>query len=248
MSTLLWMTVPYVALTSFVLGHLWRYRHDQFGWTTRSSQVYESRLLRLGSPLFHFGLLAVIGGHVMGILVPASWTAAVGITDGMYHFVSVTAGTLAGVATVAGIAILLYRRVTVSAVRKATTLNDKMMYLLLAAAIATGMVNTVGDNLIGGGYDYRSTVAPWFRSLFTVNPQPELMVGTPLSFQVHNIVVLTLLAVWPYTRLVHVFSAPVGYLVRPYVVYRSRDPQRPDKRKYAKAWETPERTPVSRWR
>lgn len=248
MNAVLWLALPYIAFTSFVVGHIWRYKHDQFGWTTRSSQLYESRLLRIGSPLFHFGLLAVIGGHVMGILIPASWTAFFGITEGMYHFVSVSAGTLAGVATVAGAAILLYRRITVSAVRQATTRNDKLMYALLVAAIVTGMVNTVGDNLIGGGYDYRSTVAPWFRGLFSLSPEPELMVGVPLSFQVHNLVVLSLLAIWPYTRLVHVFSAPLGYLVRPYVVYRSRDPQRPTDRRYAKAWETPEATPVSRWR
>lgn len=248
MSTILWLALPYIALTSFVVGHLWRYKHDQFGWTTRSSQLYESRLLRLGSPLFHFGLLAVIGGHVMGILIPKTWTAAVGVSDHAYHLLSVTAGTLTGLATVAGLVILLYRRITVPAVRKATTANDKVMYLLLAGAIATGMLNTVGDNLIGGGYDYRATVAPWFRSLFSLNPQPELMVGIPVSFQLHNLVVLALLAIWPYTRLVHVFSAPLGYLTRPYIVYRSRDPQRPDERKYAKAWETPEATPVSRWR
>lgn len=248
MSTVLWLALPYIALTSFVVGHLWRYKHDQFGWTTRSSQMYESRLLRLGSPLFHFGILAVFGGHVMGVLIPKSWTEFVGISEGMYHFVSVAAGTLAGLATVAGIAILLYRRVKVSAVRQATTANDKVMYVLLAAAIGTGMLNTIGDNLIGGGYDYRSTVSPWFRSLFSISPEPQLMVGIPFSFQLHALVALSLFAFWPYTRLVHVFSAPVGYLVRPYVVYRSRDPQRPDKRKYAKAWETPERTPVSRWR
>ncbi|MFI2371585.1 respiratory nitrate reductase subunit gamma [Streptomyces sp. NPDC018833] len=236
--TLLWLAAPYVALTSFVLGHVWRYRHDQFGWTTRSSQLYESRLLRLGSPLFHFGLLAVIGGHAMGILIPASWTEYVGISEGTYHLVSVSAGTLSGLATVAGLAILLYRRITVLAVRKATTTNDVVMYTLLAAAIATGMLNTVGDNLIGGGYDYRATVAPWFRGLFSLNPQPELMEAIPISFQVHNLVVLALLAIWPYTRLVHVFSAPLGYLVRPYVVYRSRDPKGPDARRYARAWET----------
>ncbi|SDI99651.1 respiratory nitrate reductase gamma subunit [Actinokineospora alba] len=239
MSTVLWLALPYVAFTSFVLGHIWRYRHDQFGWTTRSSQLYEGRLLRLGSPLFHFGLLAVIGGHAMGILIPASWTAAVGISDHAYHLVSVTAGTLSGVATMAGLAILLYRRFTVPAVRKATTANDKIMYALLVVAILTGMVNTVGENLIGGGYDYRATVSVWFRSLFSIAPQPELMTGVPLSFQVHNVMVLALLAVWPYTRLVHVFSAPLGYLVRPYVVYRSRDPKRPDARPYARAWETP---------
>ncbi|KAB1143508.1 respiratory nitrate reductase subunit gamma [Streptomyces luteolifulvus] len=246
MITLLWLAAPYVALTSFVLGHIWRYRHDQFGWTTRSSQLYESRLLRLGSPLFHFGLLAVIGGHAMGILIPASWTEFAGISEGTYHFVSVSAGTLSGLTTVAGLAILLYRRVTVPAVRKATTANDKVMYALLATAMATGMLNTVGSNLIGGGYDYRATVSPWFRSLFSLNPQPELMTGVPISFQVHNLAVLSLLAIWPYTRLVHVFSAPLGYLVRPYVVYRSRDPQGPDARRYARAWETPSAPPTRR--
>lgn len=236
MTTLLWLTVPYVAFTSFVLGHLWRYRHDQFGWTTRSSQLYESRLLRLGSPLFHFGLLAVLGGHVLGIAVPASWTAALGVSEFAYHLVSVSLGTASGLATVAGLGILLYRRITVVAVRKATTTVDKIMYVLLSAAILTGMLNTLGSNLIGG-YDYRATVSPWFRSLFTLSPQPELMAGTPLSFQIHNLVVLVLLGIWPYTRLVHVFSAPLGYLTRPYVVYRSRDPAHPGAHRYARAWE-----------
>lgn len=237
MTTLLWMTLPYVVLTSFVVGHVWRYRQDQFGWTTRSSQIHESRLLQLGSPLFHFGLLAVLFGHVMGIGIPASWTAAVGISDHAYHLMSVSSGTLAGAATLAGLAILLYRRITVTAVRQATTGNDKLMYALLTAALLTGSVNTVGTNLIGGGYNYRETVSPWFRSLFTLNPQPELMAVAPLNFQVHVLVVLVLLGMWPYTRLVHVFSAPLGYLVRPYVVYRSRDPQHPGSRRYARAWE-----------
>lgn len=237
MTTLWWLTVPYVAFTSFVLGHLWRYRHDQFGWTTRSSQLYESRLLRLGSPLFHFGLLAVLGGHVLGILVPASWTAALGISEFGYHLVSVSFGTLSGLATVAGLAILLYRRISVPAVRGATSRMDKTMYTLLSAAIVTGMLNTVGSNLIAGGYDYRATVSPWFRSLFTITPDPELMASTPISFQIHNLVVLTLVGIWPYTRLVHVFSAPLGYLARPYIVYRSRDVARPSARRYARAWE-----------
>ncbi|HET9254625.1 MAG TPA: respiratory nitrate reductase subunit gamma, partial [Pseudonocardiaceae bacterium] len=232
MTTLLWLTLPYVAFTSFLLGHLWRYQHDQFGWTTRSSQLYESRLLRLGSPLFHFGLLAVLGGHVLGIGVPASWTAALGVSDFAYHIMSVSIGSLAGLATVAGLAILLYRRITVTAVRQATTRMDKLMYTLLSAAILTGMLNTLGSNLIGGGYNYRETVSPWFRSLFTLSPRPELMAITPISFQIHNLVVLILLGIWPYTRLVHVFSAPLGYLIRPYVVYRSRDPAHPGARRY----------------
>ncbi|MGH3773261.1 MAG: respiratory nitrate reductase subunit gamma, partial [Pseudonocardiaceae bacterium] len=239
-----WVTVPYVAVTSFILGHIWRYRHDQFGWTTRASQLYESRLLRLGSPLFHFGLLAVLGGHVMGIGIPESCTAALGVTESDYHLMSASMGTLSGLATIAGLGILLYRRATVTAVRKATTGIDKIMYTLLTGAIATGMLNTVGSNLIGGGYNYRATVSPWFRSLFTIHPQPELMAGAPISFQTHALVVLTLLAIWPYTRLVHVFSAPLGYLTRPYVVYRSRDINHPGARRYARAWEvSPPPTP-----
>ena len=236
MDILLWGVLPYVMMVVLVGGLIWRYKYDQFGWTTRSSQLYESRLLRLGSPLFHFGLLTVLGGHVLGILIPASWTAAVGVSETAYHLVSVSLGVLSGLVTVAGLAILLYRRITVVAVRKATTRLDKLMYTLLSTAILTGMLNTVGANLIGD-YNYRETVSPWFRSLFSIAPQPELMASAPLSFQLHNLVVLTLLGVWPYTRLVHVFSAPLGYLTRPYVVYRSRDPAPRSTRRYARAWE-----------
>src|SRR6476469_648210 len=86
----LWVVLPYVCLTIFVIGHVWRYRYDKFGWTTRSSQLYENRLLRLGSPLFHFGILFVLLGHVMGLGVPSSWTGAVGMSEGLYHFLTVS--------------------------------------------------------------------------------------------------------------------------------------------------------------
>lgn len=99
--------------------------------------------------------------------------------------------------------------------------------------------------LLWGAYNYRETVSPWFRSLFTASPQPELMAGTPWTFQAHGLLVLALLAVWPYTRLVHMFSAPVGYLVRPYVVYRSKEVAGPDTRRYARAWGAP--VTLDRW-
>ena len=96
MNEFLFVIVPYLCLTTFVVGHLWRYRYDKFGWTTRSSQLYENRLLRIGSPLFHFGMLGVVGGHVIGLLVPQSWTDAVGISEHAYHVVAVAGGLLAG--------------------------------------------------------------------------------------------------------------------------------------------------------
>lgn len=246
MTGLLWMIAPYIALTSFVLGHIWRYRTDQFGWTTRSSQVHESRLLRLGSPLFHFGLLGVFGGHVVGLLVPQQLTAAVGITETTYHLVAVTMGSLAGFAVVAGLGILLYRRITVPAVRQATSRSDKLMYLLLVGALATGMLNTLTN--VFARYNYRDTVSPWFRSLFSLHPAVDLMAEVPWTFQLHALIVLVLLGIWPYTRLVHMFSAPIGYLTRPDLVYRSRDPQKASGNRYARAWAAPEAPPArSRW-
>ncbi|MFE9749381.1 respiratory nitrate reductase subunit gamma [Saccharothrix saharensis] len=233
---MLWVVVPYVAVAVFVVGHFWRYRYDKFGWTTRSSQLYESRLLRLGSPLFHFGILVVALGHVGGVLVPKSWTEAVGISDTAYHVVAVALGVLAGVCTLAGAAILVYRRRTVGPVFSATTRNDKVMYVLLVGAIVLGLGTTVLGNLTDHPHDYRDTVSPWFRSIFYLRPKPELMAAAPLGFQLHALVAWALFAFWPFSRLVHVFSMPLGYLTRPYIVYRSRDP-RLGNRPVRRGWE-----------
>jgi nitrate reductase gamma subunit len=131
MNVLLWGVLPYVMMAILVGGLIWRYRYDQFGWTTRSSQLYESRLLRIGSPMFHFGILVVIVGHIGGLVIPKSWTEAVGISEGMYHFNALLWGTLAGLCTLIGILILIYRRRTTGPVFMATTKNDKAMYVVL---------------------------------------------------------------------------------------------------------------------
>jgi nitrate reductase gamma subunit len=222
---MLWVVVPYVAIAVFIVGHVWRYRYDKFGWTTRSSQLYENRLLRLGSPLFHFGILLVALGHVGGLLIPESWTEAVGISETTYHAVAVSLGVLAGVCTLAGAAILVYRRRTVGPVFSATTRNDKIMYVLLVGTIILGLGTTVLGNLTDDPHNYRESVSPWFRSIFYFQPQPELMTRAPLGFQLHALAAWTLFAFWPFSRLVHVFSMPLGYLTRPYIVYRSRDTQ-----------------------
>src|SRR6266496_3279183 len=88
-NVILWVAVPYIAIAIFVVGHYWRYRYDKFGWTTRSSQLYERRLLRLGSPLFHCGILLVA-------LVNDS-----GISETAYHVAAVGLGTVSGFCTLA---------------------------------------------------------------------------------------------------------------------------------------------------
>ncbi|MEW2166580.1 respiratory nitrate reductase subunit gamma [Streptomyces sp. NPDC007084] len=236
MTTLLWGALPYVAFALLVAGLVWRHRYDRFGWTTRSSQIYESKLLNIASPVFHYGILFVLAGHLVGLFVPESWTRAVGVSEHTYHLFSLYGGTAAGVLTVAGILTLVYRRRTNSPVFRATTANDKVMYVFLLAAIVLGMVAKLG-HASGDGYNYRDTIGPWARSLFTLQPKTELMEGAPLLYRIHAVVGMVLIALVPYTRLVHMFSAPVQYLVRPYVVYRSRDPKQLGPRAARRGWE-----------
>lgn len=243
---LLWAVLPYVTIAVFVSGLIWRYRYDRFGWTTRSSQLYERKLMRIASPLFHLGILAVLVGHIVGLLIPNSWTDAANISEGMYHLMAVGLGAVAGAATLVGIALLVYRRRTNGPVFAATTKNDKTMYIFLVAAICLGLVTTlVGSGVLGSGYDYRETVSVWFRSIFLLNPQVGLMAESPTSFQVHAVAGMLLFLIWPFTRLVHAFSAPVQYLFRPYVVYRTRGKHdRGNRQQVKRGWEqvgTPDR-------
>ena len=122
-----------------------------------------------------------------------------------------------------GIAILVYRRRTTGPVFMATTRNDKAMYVVLVAAIVAGLVTTLlGAGATGEAHNYRLTVSPWFRSLATLQPDVDAMERADTAFHVHVLIGMLLFATWPFTRLVHAFSAPVGYLFRPYVVYRRR--------------------------
>jgi respiratory nitrate reductase gamma subunit len=220
---LLWDVLPYVTITVFVVGTVWRFRYDKFGWTTRSSQLYERNLLRIASPLFHLGMFAVIVGHVIGLLIPESLTESLGVSENLYHLNAIVLGSVAGAATLVGVALLVYRRRTTGPVFAATTKNDKTMYVFLVAAICLGIVATMtGAGVLGDGYNYRETVSVWFRSIFLLQPQGELMADTPFAFRVHALSGMALFMVWPFTRLVHAFSAPLGYLFRPYVVYRTR--------------------------
>ncbi len=223
LDVVLWGVLPYVTCAVLVGGTLWRYRYDKFGWTTRSSQLYESRLLRIGSPLFHFGLLVVIVGHVIGLLIPKSWTDAAGLSQEGYHLQALLLGTIAGISTLVGIGILIYRRRTTGPVFMATTKNDKLMYVVLVAAIVAGLATTLLGASGGDEHNYRLTVSPWFRSLFVLQPDIEAMSRAGIAFHLHTLIGMALSAVWPFTRLVHAFTAPLQYLFRPYIVYRSRE-------------------------
>ncbi|MEO7349766.1 MAG: respiratory nitrate reductase subunit gamma [Terrimesophilobacter sp.] len=233
---LLWVAFPYVAAVSFIVGPILRYRYDKFGWTSRSSQTYESKLLKWGSPMFHYGIFAVFAGHVVGLLIPREWLEFFGVDEHLYHLGSVWMGMAAAIVTIAGMVILLSRRGAIRRVARVTTVMDVVMYALLAATIILGTIAVVQFQVLGAGYDYRGSVSPWSRSLIIFQPDASLMVGVPLMFQLHALAGTALFLVWPYTRLVHVMSVPLGFLFRPYIVYRSRDGHR-GARAIRRGWE-----------
>ena len=223
MSTFFWLAVPYTAAALFIGGHVWRWRYDQLGWTSRSSQLLEQRWLRIGSPLFHIGILGVVGGHVIGILVPARATSAIGVSDHLYHGFSLAAGGTFGALALAGVIILTLRRLLIPRVRRNGSSVDIAVDLLLLAVIALGMGETIGYQLGIGEYAYRATVSVWFRQLFLFHPHASLMSGAPWIYRAHVLASLALFALWPFSRLVHVWTVPVQYVARrAHILYRGR--------------------------
>lgn len=216
-----WGVLPYAVLVLFAAGTVWRFRYDRFGITTRSSQLHESRLLRVAGPVFHVGLLFVVGGHLLGLAVPESWTERAHLSEALYRLVALAVGGTAGVAATAGLGVLVWRRLRVRAVRRSTRRDDRLLYPVLAATLLAGLVPT----LLGPAttdYDYRLGVSVWFRSLFRLDPQVAAMAHAPWLFQAHVLFGMALFALWPFSRLVHALALPLGYAVRPYIVYRSR--------------------------
>lgn len=220
--TIIYVVLPYVAMTVFVSGLIWRWRTDSYGWNARSTQLLEGKVQRYASVIFHFGVLAAIGGHVLGILIPQSWTDAVGVSEGLYHVIAVIGGVSAGGAVLTGFVLLVYRRLRFPRVRATTSRVDVAVFAMLTFGIVTGLLATLTN--IGDAVHYRETVAPYFRQLFVFNPEPELMTGggVTLIFQIHVVGVWFLYMLWPFSRLVHAFSVPVGYLKRSPIVYRPR--------------------------
>ena len=231
--------LPYLALTIFVLGHIWRYRFDRFGWTSRSSQLYERPLLLIGGPLFHYGALMAIGGHALGLLVPESWTKAVGINETAYALLSKVAGTTAAILVISGLAVLTYRRLAVDRVRRVTSITDYVAIGLLWIVVVLGFGVTVLHNTLGSHYyNYRPTISVWMRGIFSFHPDAAVMVHVPLIFQIHFTAAWLFLALFPFTRFVHFWSAPVWYLTRPFVVYRRRKGQTALSPGEARGWQT----------
>jgi nitrate reductase gamma subunit len=215
---LAFVAFPYLALATFVVGHTYRYVTDAFGWNARSSELLDKESLKTGITVFHWGILLTLVGHTGGLLIPQSLYDAVGI-DGQTHTrIAYYSGWLVGAAAFVGSLLLLRRRLRRPRVRASTTMNDWITLLLLVWVIGAGLYNVAFEH-----FYVLDTIAPWIRGIVTLRPDPTLMRDAPLSYKVHILSALALLGFSPFSRLVHIWSVPVTYLFRRYIVFRRRE-------------------------
>ena len=216
----LWVIFPYLCLAIFVIGHIARYKFDQFSWTAKSSEFIEKKQLKWGSLLFHLGIIPVFFGHVVGLLIPAHWLESVGVNNHIYHIGAVYIGSIFGIMTLIGMFLLTARRVTKQNVRRLSSASDIFVNFLLLLIVFVGCYATLVTNATVPEFDYRQSISIWFRGLFTLSPDASLMMNVPLAFKLHVLLGFTIMACWPFTRLVHVWSVPLTYASRSYIIYR----------------------------
>ncbi|MEW6644912.1 MAG: respiratory nitrate reductase subunit gamma [Pseudomonadota bacterium] len=214
---------PYLCLTVFLLGSLLRFDREQYTWKTGSSQLLRKRQLRWGSNLFHVGILVIFAGHFVGLLTPIQVFDALGISHGFKQGLAITVGGIAGIACFIGITLLVHRRLFDPRVRTTSSFGDIAVVLLLWLQLTLGL-STIFVSL--GHMDGHEMVKfmTWAQGILTLRPSAAAYVADvhPV-FQAHLLLGMTLFLVFPFTRLVHVWSAPVWYLGRPgYQVVRTR--------------------------
>jgi nitrate reductase gamma subunit len=206
---------PYLCLTIFIVGHAYRYLIDRYSWNARSSEFLEKKSLFYGSVLFHWGILLTLVGHAGGLLIPQSVFDLVGINSEAHLSIAFWSGLVAGITAFVGSLLLLWRRINNSRIKAAGTVNDVITISGLLTVIGIGLYNVVF-----GHYNVLYTVAPWIRGIVTFSPDPSLMLEVPVSYKIHVLSALALLGFSPFSRLVHIWSAPFSYAFRRYVVFR----------------------------
>jgi nitrate reductase gamma subunit len=212
---------PYMALSVFLIGSLVRFDTDQYGWRSKSSQLLRRKQLIVGSVLFHVGILGILGGHAIGLLTPVVLFEFLGISHGFKQMMAIVVGGLCGSACFVGLVMLLQRRLFDSRIRRTSSVSDIAVLLILFVQLSLGML-TIPLSLghLDGGMMVKFMT--YVQGIVTLRPQPALIANVPLIFKLHMFLGFTIFLIFPFTRLVHVWSAPIGYLFRNYQVVRTK--------------------------
>ena len=214
--------LPYVALTVFFVGSLIRFDREQYTWRSGSSQILRKKSLTLGSNLFHIGILLLFMGHFFGLLTPPEVYHAFGLSAGGKQLLAIIAGSIFGLVCFAGLTILLHRRLTDSRILKTSSTMDIAILAILWVQLVLGLL-TIPLSL--GHLDGAMMVqlADWAQHIVTFRSgAAEQIVGIPFVYRLHLVLGMVIFILFPFSRLVHIWSAPVWYLGRSYQVVRTR--------------------------
>lgn len=222
LNTLLFGYYPYIAITVFFVGSLARYDRDQYTWRTGSSQLLRAKELRLGSNLFHIGILLLFVGHFVGLLTPPAVYHALGISTSAKQILAVVAGGVFGGLCLKGIIILIRRRLTDARIRATSSRMDIVILLLIGAQLALGLL-TLPISLYHYDGANMLLLSEWAQRIVTLRGGAADQISEiGFIFKLHLVLGMTLFVLFPFSRLVHVWSVPLGYIARPYQVVRRR--------------------------
>jgi nitrate reductase gamma subunit len=220
---LLFGIYPYLALAVLAIGSVIRYDREPYSWRAGSSQLLRRKQLIIGSVLFHVGVLVIFVGHVVGLLTPIALFDALGISHGAKQLLAIIAGGVAGVIAIIGATLLIHRRFFDPRVRAASSFSDNLVILLLWAQLALGLATIpLSAQHLDGSEMVK--FMDWAQGIFTFRAgAADLIRDVAPVFKAHLLLGLTILLLFPFTRLVHMLSAPVRYIWRPgYQVVRSK--------------------------
>lgn len=215
---------PYIVLSVFLLGSWLRFDREQYTWKSDSSQLLSKANMRLASNLFHIGIIAIFFGHAVGLLTPHSVFLALGVSDMAHQMIAIWAGSIFGGLCLIGGAMLWVRRMFNVRISATSRGSDKLILSWLLVTLIAGL-STIPFS-IGhaneGNPGVMIALAEWVQSIVYLQPQPALLNGVDMVFKLHLFLGMTVFLLFPFTRMVHVWSAPFGYLTRSYQIVRSK--------------------------
>jgi len=217
---------PYIALTVFLIGSWIRFDHEQYTWKSDSSQLLSKGGMQLASNLFHVGIIAIFLGHLIGLLTPHSVFRALGISDTAHQSLAIVAGALFGSLCLIGGVMLWLRRLFNPRVRAASRWIDINIlgWLMLTLILGLSTLPVSIDHLSHGNTEVMLSLTRWVQSIVYLHPNPGHLQNVDLIYKIHIFLGLSVFLFFPFTRLVHIWSAPFGYLGRAYQIVRAKRP------------------------
>jgi nitrate reductase gamma subunit len=212
---------PYLVFTVFLIGSLLRYDYGQYSWRASSSQLLSKKGMRWASNLFHIGIIGIFFGHLVGLLTP-HWVYAPFISAHHKQLLAMIAGGIFGMMVLIGGGFLAHRRLANPRIRATSSYADILVILILVVQVCLGLLTIVSSTHHLDG-SMMLKLSQWAQQIVTFNGQAaQNLVDVPLIFKLHIILGLTIFLIFPFTRLVHIWSIPLTYLIRRYQIVRTR--------------------------